>query len=233
MNALSLLMLKCIILSAPLCEVKNIAAPVWYTFTMQVIGLTGNFGTGKSTVLDMFRALGAQTFSVDDFVQIILTHPAVIQSIADLLGKKVLAPKAKSPALDKKKIADIIFSSPEKRKAVESIIHPEVFKAVKIKTSEVFSRDPSAIIIFEIPLLFEAGYEDQFARTVVVHCKRETALKRLTRKGFTRAEAAKRIRAQMALSEKKKRADYLIDNDSTLENSKKQVAALFEDLKKL
>ena len=197
---------------------------------MLTIGLTGNFGMGKTTVLRLFRRSGAFTYDVDEFVHNILKKPAIMKKAADILGEDVLTKKQANISIDKKRAADIIFHMPEKRKAIEKIIHPEVMKAVKLAESETLKMKPSAIIIFEVPLLFEAGYESDFDRIVVVHCRQNTALTRLAKKGFSKDEALRRIQTQMSITAKKKMADFVIDNNNDMKKTELQVKRIFESL---
>ncbi len=197
---------------------------------MPIIGLTGNFGMGKSTVLKLFNRLGALTYNVDDFVHHILADPKTIKRIVRALGSGVLFKTSKDIALDKKRIADIIFDDPLKRKAVEKIIHPEVLKEIKAVGSKILRKDPAALIIFEVPLLFEAGYEYFFNQTIVVYCKRDTAIDRLVKKGFSRDNAVKRMRSQMPITEKKKLADILINNNDGIKRTGARVKKVFDRL---
>jgi dephospho-CoA kinase len=197
---------------------------------MPIIGLTGNFGMGKSTALRLFNKCGAFTFSADEFVHNILENPGIIRRITKVLGRDILRGGPGNISINKKRVADIIFNDPHKRKAVERIIHPEVLKTMKLTASDILGREPSAIIIFEVPLLFEAGYARHFNKTIVIHCKRDTAITRLTRKGFSRNEVLKRMRAQMPISEKKKLADLLIDNNNGAGNTALQVKQIFQEL---
>lgn len=197
---------------------------------MPIIGLTGNFGMGKSTVLRLFSKLGAFTFSADEFVHNILKKPGIIRKIITVLGKGILTVSAGNISINKKHMADIIFNDPHKRKAVEKIIHPEVLKLINLTASDIQSREPSAIIIFEVPLLLEAGYTRHFNKTIVVYCKRDTAIERLTHKGFSRIEVLKRMRSQMPIAEKKKHADFLIDNNNGTRNTGLQVKKIFQEL---
>lgn len=197
---------------------------------MPIIGLTGNFGMGKSTVLKLFRESGVFTYSADDFVHKILENQAIIRRIVRVLGKEVLTSRAPNLSLDKNKIAGIIFDDQLKRKAIEKIVHPEVLKAIKLTASDILSREPSASIIFEVPLLFEAGYEHFFDKTIVVYCKQSAALERLVQKGFTKKAALKRIRAQMPITQKKRLAHFLINNNDSIANTKAQVKKIIKKL---
>lgn len=200
---------------------------------MPAIGLTGNFGMGKSTVLELFRRMGAFTFDADAFVHASLENPRVIQRLVTVLGKGILVSDTASVSVDKQVIADIIFSNPLKRKAVEAIIHPEVLKAIRHASSEIRRKDAAAVLVFEVPLLFETGYERYFDKTIVVYTRRSTALDRLKARGFDRDHILARIRTQMPITEKKRRADYLINNDGDKLATERQVRRIYRAISTL
>ena len=197
---------------------------------MPTIGLTGNFGMGKSSVLKMFGEMGAFTYDIDTFVHSILEKPATIKKITGVLGSSVLSKRSGRPALNKKRVASMIFNDPEQRKAIEKIIHPEVLELMKQTEAKVLKKEPEAVIVFEVPLLFEAGYEKYFDRTVVVYAGRQNALNRLEGKGFTKDEARSRIRTQMPISTKMKRSDYTINNNYGLQRTKKRVKKIMGEV---
>ena len=197
---------------------------------MPTIGLTGNFGTGKTTVLKMFGSMGAHTFNVDSFVHSILERPAIIKSLARVIGNSVLSKRSSKPSLNKKHIADMIFNDHAKRKSVEKIIHPEVLKLLKQAETKVLKKEQGAVIVFEVPLLFEAGYEKHFDKIVVVYSNRVNAVKRLAGKGFSKNEAISRMRAQIPVSVKLKLSDYSINNNYGLQRTKKRVRRIFSEL---
>jgi dephospho-CoA kinase len=180
---------------------------------MPTIGLTGGFGMGKSTVLKLFKKHGAYIADSDRIVADIHKDQTVIKKLMKLLGDEVARRRGDKLILMKSIVSEIIFSDPKKRKAIEKVIHPEVLKEIKKITKKVYAKDKTATIVFEVPLLFETGFNKQFDKTVVVHCKIETAIKRLKTKGFSKEEAIRRIRAQMPITKKKKLADHLIDNN--------------------
>lgn len=201
---------------------------------MPSIGLTGGFGMGKTTVLRLFSKLGAYTVDADKLVHDILKKPEVIKKIATILGKEVLTKDSTgSISINKKRVADIIFNEPQKRRSIERIIHPEVLKIMKTIKTKILNKKPSAIIIFEVPLLFEAGYEKNFDKIIVVYCNRNIATNRLTKKGFSKDEVFKRMRAQMPITKKKTLADFLIDNNNGIKKTEIQVERIFNKIKNL
>jgi len=197
---------------------------------MPTIGLTGNFGMGKTTVLELFKNLGAHTFNIDEFVHDILGKDIIIRKITRLLGDEVLMKTSSGISLNKTKVAGIIFSNPDKRKAIEEIIHPGVLKEIKAIRSNILKENPDALIIFEVPLLFEAHYENHFDKTIVVHSKRQTAINRLTEKGFTKDDILKRFRTQMPIYRKKDHADFIIENNGDIKVTTDRVKRTFNRL---
>jgi len=200
---------------------------------MPTIGLTGNFGMGKSTVLKLFRKLGARTFSSDDYVHEILIKPVIIKRLSDALGEQVISVTGKKRSINKKVMADVIFSDPRKRKQAEKIIHPEVMKMIRTDAAGILKKDRSAVIVFEVPLLFEAGYGKHFDHTATTHCTRSNIAKRAGKKGFTKQEAFRRLRAQMPITQKKKLADFRINNNGEIEDTEKQVRRIYKKIAQL
>ena len=198
---------------------------------MPTIGLTGNFGMGKTAVLQLFNKSGAYTFNIDKFVHEILKRPGTIRKIAKALGKDVLTKKTTTISINKARVAKIIFDDAGKRKALEQIIHPQVLKIIKTTESGILKRDPFALIIFEVPLLFEAGYKKHFDKTIVVYCNKDTAINRLVKKGFSKDEAQKRLHAQLPITRKKKLADFAINNNYDISGTEKQVERILYKLK--
>ncbi len=197
---------------------------------MPTIGLTGNFGMGKSAVLKMFGRMGAFTYNIDTFVHSILENPAIIKKITKVLGSSVLLKRSNRPSLNKKRMASMIFNDTEQRRAVEGIIHPEVLELIKRAEAKVLKKEPEAVIVFEVPLLFEAGYEKHFDSTVVVYTSRQKTLSRLDKKGFTKEEVRSRMRAQMPITKKINLSDYSINNNHDLQRTEKRVKRILTDL---
>jgi len=197
---------------------------------MLTVALTGNYGMGKSSVLKMFGKLGAYTFDVDSFVHEILLRHEVINQITHALGNDVKVKNDIAFSINKKRVAEIIFDDPVKRKAVEGIIHPLVLKTIDKTVSAIHKQDQSAFILFEVPLLFESGYNKHFDSSIVVWCKRSTAVSRLNRKGISDREALQRYNAQMPITKKKSLADYVIDNNHSLSTTEKRVKNIYESL---
>jgi dephospho-CoA kinase len=195
---------------------------------MFLVALTGNYGMGKSTVLSMFRDFGAVTVDADRIVESLLIEKKVLAKIKELLGNNVFD---RGGSLNKKKVADIIFKSAPLRRSLEDILHPLVFKRIKGFADRVNVKDK--IVIVAAPLIYERGYDNKFDRTIVVHSKKDVALDRLKRRGVSKKDALLRLKVQLPVKEKMKRADFLIDNNGTLEETMAQVKKIYKQLDEL
>lgn len=188
-----------------------------------VIGLTGGIASGKSRALSEFKRLGAKTLDCDKIAREAVRpgNPAY-NKIVKLFSKSVLKPNG---ALDRKKIATIVFNDSLQRKKLEEIVHPSVIRQLKIKIDAV----KSGLIVADIPLLFEAGLEKIVDETVLVWVPRKKQLYRfMKREKLSRDEALLRIRSQMPLSKKKKLAGHVIDNSGGWEKTKRRVKELYK-----
>lgn len=178
---------------------------------------------GKSTVLPMFRRLGAYTIDADEIVGSLLEEEAVAGKIRELFGAEVFNPDG---FLNRKKVGDIIFADDTRRASLENILHPLVFERVR---SAIEKREED-IIIVEIPLLFERGYEGGVDRTITVYTEVEEAIDRLGKKGIARDEAMRRLKAQMPVREKIGRSDFAISNSGSIEETEAQVELIYRRL---
>jgi dephospho-CoA kinase len=197
---------------------------------MPFIGLTGGLGTGKTTVLRLFKRLGAYTISADQIVHDLLKKETIINRLVDILGEDILVKKSPRPSIIKKRIADIIFDNPSKRKSIERFIHPEVMKTAQKIQKKIYAANKKAFIVFEVPLLFEGGYRKTFDKTVVVYCSKKNALARVMKQGLSKEKAMKIMQAQLPIAEKKARADFVINNNTHLRNTRAQVEVIFNEL---
>jgi len=192
---------------------------------MLLVGLTGNYGMGKSFVLSQFKKLGAITIESDKIVESLLSEREVIESIRNLLGNTVFDEKGN---LDKKKIANLIFKNDILKNSLENILHPLVFERIESFLFTIKKKD--AIVVIEIPLLYEKGYEGRFDRTISVFSNAETALHRLEKNGISNEDAKKRLQSQLPIEEKNKKCDFTIDNNGTFEETITQVTKIYSKL---
>jgi len=194
---------------------------------MLLVGLTGNYGMGKSTILAIFKKLGAITLDADSIVKILLTEKDILKKIRGLLGDKVFY---KNGTLNKDVVANLIFKNNKLRHNIEDILHPIVFERINDFLDRMHEQD--RVIVIEIPLLYERGYEDRFDRTITVHTKEDIALDRLEKEGIDRKDALLRLKSQLPVEEKVKRSDFIIDNNGTIEGTMAQVEMIYKKLSK-
>ncbi len=195
-----------------------------------VVGLTGGIVTGKSTVAKIFQQLGAIIIDADMIArQMVLPGRKSWKMIIKNFGKEILN---ENNEIDRKKMADIVFSDNRKLKLLNSITHPEIINNIKKKIKEIKNNSENErICIIDIPLLFETKTDNIMDKIIVVYLDWEQQLTRLkTRNGLNNDEAIKRIESQMPMQDKIKLADYVIDNSKSIENTKEQVIKLWKEL---
>ncbi len=192
---------------------------------MFAVALTGNYGMGKSSVASLFSDCGAGTLDCDAIVADLLKKRAVVEKIRILLGPQVLNP---DHSLNKSVVADIIFQNKRARKRIEGLLHPLVFQSVEAAIKKI--KPDEGVVIVEVPLLFESGFQKRFDRTIAVYTNQKTAISRLKEKGVSRKDALTRLHAQMDIREKKRLADYVIDNNGTKQQTKAQIRKVYKSL---
>jgi dephospho-CoA kinase len=192
---------------------------------MTIVGLTGSVGTGKSTVTRFFRELGAYIIDWDELArQVTRPHSQAWKEIVEYFGKGILNDDL---TINRQRLADIVFSDKEKIERLNQIVHPQVFKEDERITNEIKNHDPDALIIKDIPLLLEVAPPISVDKLVVVSASKQTQLRRLQKRGMTTEDAQRRIQAQLPLEEKIKSADFLINNDGSPEETKRQVTEIY------
>ena len=197
---------------------------------MIIVGLTGNVGTGKSTVANIFKDLGAYVIDWDELArEAVRPNSKAWKEIVDYFGKDILN---SGLTINRQKLADIVFSNREKLEKLNQIVHPEVIEEDERITNEIKILDPDALIIKDIPLLFELTRPVFVDKVVVVFTSEQTQLRRLEEKGMSREGAQNRMKSQLPLEEKIKSADFVINNDGSLEETERQVKEIYSLLRK-
>jgi dephospho-CoA kinase len=192
-----------------------------------VLGLTGGIASGKSTVAQMFVERGFRLIDADALARLVVEpgQPALAE-IAAHYGSDVLLPDGR---LDRARLGQIVFADAAERAVLNAITHPRIAEAIAARLIE-YGAAPEPILL-DHPLLYETGQDALVERVVVVRVSERTQLERLmARNGLTREEALARIGAQMPLEEKAARADYVVDNEGTLEQTARQVEAICREL---
>lgn len=197
-----------------------------------LLGVTGGVASGKSTVANMFRELGAHLIDFDVIArQIVAPHKPAWEDIVAYFGKKILL---KDSNIDRRKLADIVFNNTGKRKKLESFTHPRIHQEFEKMIHKSFANDPSAITQVVIPLMIEWNLQHRFHKILVVYIPQELQIERLVnRDGISLAMAQNMLNAQMPMDEKIPYADFVIHNEKSLEGTKKQVAKVWQILKRL
>ncbi|MCX5721350.1 MAG: dephospho-CoA kinase [Nitrospirae bacterium] len=199
---------------------------------MIVIGLTGGVATGKSTVAKMFQQCGAVVIDADLLArQVVGPDKPAWRAIVNTFGKTILNPDR---SLNRHALGVIVFRHPAKRLVLEAIIHPRVAREQARLTKQAARTDPRAVVIYDVPLLFEAGIDKRVDQTIVVTADRTAQVSRLKkRNGLSRAEALHRIKSQMPLAKKVRRADHVLDGTLPRPTLRKHVSQLFTRLRLL
>lgn len=199
---------------------------------MILVGLTGGVATGKSTIAKMFERCGAYTIDADLLARkVVEPGTPAWRAIVRAFGKTVLNP---DHTLNRRAISALVFANPTKLRRLERIIHPRVAREQAKLTRQAAREDPRAVVIYDVPLLFEAGIERRVKKIVVVTADRQTQITRLKRRnGFTRAEALRRIRSQMPIKLKRAEADYLLDGTTARSHLLVKVRRIYRELRAL
>ena len=181
---------------------------------MLVVGLTGNIAAGKSTVAARFAALGATVIDADLLArEVVAPGMPALARIAERWGPGVLTAAG---TLDRAALREIVFGDPVARRALEAITHPEIQRLRDARVAEARARG-SALVICDIPLLFEAGLVDTVDRVVLVDAPVAVRRARLVEdRGRSTAEADAMIAAQLPAAAKRARAHHIIDNTGDL-----------------
>ncbi|TCP69043.1 dephospho-CoA kinase [Baia soyae] len=194
-----------------------------------VIGLTGGIATGKSTVSKMFQERGAKIIDADQIARLVVEPETEgLQQVIATFGVEVLDSKGQ---LNRRALGDIIFHDPHARQRLNAILHPLIRAEMKRQTAEFQSEDTEEVIIWDVPLLFESGLTQLVEKVIVVYIPEALQIVRLMeRDQLTELEAKARLHAQLSIEEKKKMADFVIDNSHLVFHTERQVDKLWNYL---
>ncbi len=190
--------------------------------------MTGGVGAGKSTVARILAAHGLPIIDTDTIAHELLGDPEgrVVADITVLFGTQVLGPDG---GVDRDAMAEEVFEHPARRKQLEGILHPAIGELVEVRIDALPPETDSVVV--EVPLLFEAGWDDRMDCVVVVDCPPELQAERfMARTGASLAEARSRIASQLSRGERLRRADFVVRNEGTLEELEGLVGGLARKL---
>lgn len=192
------------------------------------IGLTGGIATGKSTVSQMLERRGAALVDADRIArEVVEPGQAPLRQIAERFGQAVLN---EDGTLNRRKLGQIVFSDEAERKALEAITHPAIRALMRERMERLEAERPDRLVVVDVPLLFESKLQSLFEQVLVVYVPRSVQLTRLMeRDGLAEEEARKRLDAQMDIEDKKRLADYVIDNSSGLAETEEQIDRFWRD----
>jgi dephospho-CoA kinase len=197
-----------------------------------LLGVTGSIATGKTTVAKMLEELGAPVVDFDVLSRVVVEpdKPAW-RDIVSFFGEQVLLP---DKTLDRDKLREIVFRDLEKKKKLESFIHPQIGAEFLKLVQQYVKQDPNAIIQVVVPLLIETNMHALFHNLLMVYAPEEVQKARLIeRDELTEEMAMSMIRSQLSVEEKKGYCDLLIDNSGSLEDTRRQVEELWSKLKQI
>jgi len=183
-----------------------------------VIGITGSFGSGKTTVAGMLKSFGAYVIDADKLAHGCISrgNPAY-ERIIHTFGRGILK---ENRVINRKRLADVVFNNINLLIKLNNIIHPQVIRLIKDKINSSMAK----VIVLDAPLLLEAGLKGLVDKLLVVKINRDAQIERIkNRMSLTKTDILKRIKSQIPLSQKLRLADFIIDNSGTIQETRKQV----------
>ena len=186
-----------------------------------IVGLTGGIATGKSTVSEIFRDAGVVVIDADELArQVVAPNTPALDAIQRQFGDEVIDD---SGELDRARLGEIVFASSERRAELEAITHPQIALAMLEAAREAF-HDGHQWVIYDAALLVETGGHRGLDALIVVDCSPQTQRRRLKKRdGLSDEEIQRRLDAQLPLDEKREAADFVICNDGSLDDTRRQV----------
>lgn len=194
-----------------------------------ILGITGNIASGKSTIAKAFAKLGAALVDADQLARdVVAPGSPTLQRLVERFGAEILLDNGQ---LDREFLGRLVFADSAARQDLNRIMHPAIGQ-LAIERLETLKHKPGIpLVVYEAPLLFEAGAEGRVDQVLVVKIDRQIQLQRLMqRDGLDETAALQRLAAQMPQGEKLARADYVIDNSGTVEEALDQVELLWSRL---
>lgn len=190
------------------------------------VGLTGGIASGKSTVSEILRELGAVVIDADQLArEVVAKGTPGLARVVDAFGPGILTPDGE---MDRPAVGAIVFADEAKRRELEAIIHP----LVGARSAELAREaGPDAVVVHDIPLLVETGQADTFDAVIVVDAPEDVQVERMLRdRGWSESDSRARIAAQASREHRRQAATYVIENTGTHEDLRRRVAEVLGDL---
>ena len=190
------------------------------------VGLTGGIASGKSTVAEMLRQLGAVVIDTDQIArEVVQPGSPALQSLRERYGESILDDDG---SLRREQLGEIVFASPAEKEWLEQLLHP-LIKARADELAQQASEQGTAVVVFDVPLLLESGWDKNVDQVWVVHVPPAVQRQRLTlRDGFSESAVSARLAAQWPIDKKAQQADLVIDNAGTLDQTRRQVETAWQ-----
>lgn len=188
----------------------------------KILGLTGGIASGKSTVSNYFKSINVPLIDADVVAHDVMSagEPVVFE-IAETFGDEYILENGE---VDRTKLGDLVFANPDQRRLLNDIVQDEIRQEINHRKEIALADDPD-LIVLDIPLLFEGGYDKQVDLVMVVYVDGPTQKKRLLKRNtdLNEEDAENRIKSQMPLDMKAEKADVIIDNNGTVEETVDQI----------
>jgi dephospho-CoA kinase len=191
---------------------------------MKRVALTGGIATGKSHVLQRLRERGVPCLDADELAHgVTAAGTEATGRIAARFGAELLDATG---AVDRRKLAPIVFADADARRDLERIVHPAVYRAIAAGLRAFELTDAARVAVVDVPLLYETGHAGDFDKVIVTVCPPGVQVQRLIARGLSEREAAGRLAAQMSAADKAARGDYVIRTDGSFEQTDAQLDAV-------
>ena len=190
-----------------------------------IIGITGSIACGKSLVSNYLQEKGYTIIDADKIGHMVLENDEVKKQLVNKFGKSIL----KDNEVNRVTLGKLVFENNENLKELNNIIHPQIRKNI---SEQIQVHKNEKLVFVDVPLLFEAKFDDLVEKIIVISLDEKFQLERLmNRNSLSKEEALQRIKSQIPVREKEKLGDYVVDNSFTQENTYKQVDRILEKLK--
>lgn len=196
---------------------------------MLILGITGSIATGKSTVSTFLQSTRSWPLIDTDILakETMIFGSATYKKVNKHFGDEIMK---KDGSIDRDALGKLIFSNTDAREKLNKIVHPEVLKKTILRIFKAWIIGESVIIV-DVPLLFESGFDYLCGKIICVACQENTQIQRLqNRNGYTKEDAKKRIRSQMPLDQKNQLADIVVWNDGSKKDLEAKITTLIKDI---